>query len=278
MTAVHLTKRVGFQGEHGAFSEEAILREFGKDAKPVPYETFAKVFESVSNAETDCAAVPIENSLEGGVNETYDLLLEKDLKVTGEIKLRIRHCLIGRPDSSLEGIRKVYSHPQALGQCRRTLERLGLEPQPFYDTAGSVKFVARSSDNSLAAIASIRAARVYGMRVLKTGVEDSKTNYTRFLILGRKESGRARAKCKTSLIFSTRHKPGALFDALEPFAKQRINLTKIESRPKKQVPWEYYFYLDFDGSVHDKAVGAAIAALRERADFIKVLGSYPKAK
>lgn len=273
-----MNSRIGFQGEHGAFSEEAIIKEFGTRAEPTAYQTLSKVFESVSKHETDSAVVPIENSLEGGVAETYDLLLESALKVVGEIKLRIRHCLIAKPNSTLKSVRRVFSHPQALAQCRRNLEKLGLVAQPFYDTAGSVKFVADSSDNSIAAIASMHSAEVYGMKVLKTDMEDLKTNYTRFLILGREALRNVKSKGKTSLIFSTRHRPGSLFEALEPFAKHGVNLTKIESRPTKQTPWEYYFYLDFDGSVQDEAVKRTIRALEKRVDFVKVLGSYPRAK
>lgn len=269
--------RVGFQGEPGAFSEEAIVKEFGSDAEPVPYQSLREVFESVSKRRTDAAVVPIENSVEGAVTETYDLLLDSELKVTGEIKLRIRHCLIGRPSSSLKTIRRVLSHPQALAQCRATLEALGFETEPFYDTAGSVKFIAQSSDNTLSAIASFRAARVYRMRVLKNGMEDFKSNYTRFLILGTKIKD-LKGEGKTSLVFATGHRPGALFEALEPFAKQGINLTKIESRPKKHTPWEYSFYLDFEGSIKDGAVKRAIEVLRKRTDFVKILGSYPMAK
>jgi prephenate dehydratase len=232
----------------------------------------------VSKHETEWAVVPIENSLEGGVTETYDLLLNSELKVTGEIKFRIRHCLIAKPNSTLKGIRRVLSHPQALAQCRKNLEKLGLVHQPFYDTAGSVKFVADSSDSSLAAIAGRRSAKVYDMKVLKTDMEDSKTNYTRFLILGKRALSRVRGYTKTSLIFSTKHRPGSLFEALQPFAKQGINLTKIESRPTKQIPWEYYFYLDFDGSTKDEGVHRAIEELRKRVDLVKILGSYPRAK
>lgn len=273
--------RVSFQGEPGAFSEEAIINEFGTNVVSVPFQSLREVFGSVSKRKANAAVVPIENSLEGAVNETYDLLLDSKLEVSGEIKLRIQHCLIGRPGSSLVGLRRVLSHPQALAQCRATLEKLGLETQPFYDTAGSVKFIAQSSDNSLAALASIRAAKVYEMKLFKIGVEDLKSNYTRFLILAKEESRgpkSPKSRGKTSLVFSTSHRPGALFEALEPFAKEKINLTKIESRPKRHTPWEYFFYLDFDGSIKEEKVSKAVEALRRRVDFVKVLGSYPKAR
>lgn len=270
--------KVSFQGEPGAYSEEAVIKEFGPRAEPVPYQSLRDVFESVTKGRTDAAVVPIENSLEGSVNETYDLLLETKLFVTGEIKLRIQHCLIGRPSSTLSQIKTVLSHHQALAQCRATLDALGVETRPYYDTAGSVKFIAQSSDASLAAVASARAARVYGMKVLKRSLEDSESNYTRFLALGTKEAKVLEGDAKTSLVFSTNHSPGALFDALEPFAKQEINLTKIESRPIRHTPWEYVFYLDFEGSVRDGPVKRAVGTLKERVEFVRVLGSYPKAK
>ena len=266
---------VGFQGEHGAFSEEAIVRKFGTAARPVPFQSLREVFDSVMKLEANLAVVPIENSLEGGVTETYDLLLANELKITGEIKVRIRHCLISKPGASLMEIATVLSHPQALAQCRNKLAKLGLKSQPFYDTAGSVKFIADSTDVSLAAIASEYSAMVYGMKVLRRSMEDSKSNYTRFLILGRRAKRRSKVAYKTSLVFSTRHRPGSLFRALEPFAREGINLTKIESRPTKQTPWEYYFHIDLDGSAYDGPVSRAIKTLRTRADFVRVLGSYP---
>ena len=266
---------VGFQGEHGAFSEEAIVRKFGARARPVPFQSLREAFDSVMKLEADLAVVPVENSLEGGVTETYDLLLTSELKITGEIKVRIRHCLISKPEASLVEIATVLSHPQALAQCRNNLAKLGLKAQQFYDTAGSVKFIADSTDVSLAAIASEYSARVYGMKVLRRSMEDSKSNYTRFLILGRRAKRRSKVAYKTSLVFSTRHRPGSLFRALEPFAREGINLTKIESRPTKQTPWEYYFHIDLDGSVYDGPVSRAIKTLRTRADFVRVLGSYP---
>ena len=270
--------RVGFQGELGAFSEDAVVGEFGAMAKPVPYHSLREVFRSVSKGETDLAVVPIENSLEGGVNETYDNLLNSAIKVTGEIKFRIRHCLIAKPNVTLRSVKRVFSHPQALAQCRRKLEKMGLVAEPYYDTAGSVKFVSDSFDNSLAAIASLRSAKVYKMKVLKMNMEDSKRNYTRFLILSKQALSNVSGDQKTSLIFSTKHRPGSLFEALEPFAKGGINLTKIESRPTKQTPWEYYFYLDLDGSTEDQPVYQAIDALEKRVEYVKILGSYPRAK
>jgi prephenate dehydratase len=273
-----LARKVAYQGEPGAFSEEAIIREFGEAAKPIPFHSLAEVFDSVEGSYSDSAVVPIENSLEGSVSETYDLLLDSGLKITGEIRLRVRHSLISKSSSSLAKIKTVYSHPQALAQCRRTLAKLGLELRPFYDTAGSVKFVTETPDNSIAAVASSRAASIYSAKILLKDIEDSRTNFTRFLVLRKKPRAHVSGHSKTSLIFSTANRPGALYGALEAFAKQKINLTRIESRPTKHIPWEYYFYVDFEGKIGDKSVVKALAALRRSTKIVRTLGSYPQSK
>jgi prephenate dehydratase len=268
--------RVAFQGERGAFSEEAIVQQFGASARPIPLYNLSKVFESVEKGQADSAVVPIENSLEGSVNETYDLLLASELKITGEIKLRIRPCLISKLHSGLDDIRTVYSHPQALAQCRKTLDNLGLNTRPYYDTAGSVKFVLDSADSSVAAVASARAATIYHSRILLRDIADSKANFTRFLVLRKRPPRVVKGLGKSSLIFSTENRPRALYNALGVFADRNINLTKIESRPTKRKPWEYYFFVDFDGVESDKSVREAIATLYARAGFVKFLGSYPR--
>jgi len=265
---------VAFQGERGAYSEDAIRLKFGEvDVLPCP--TISDVFKAVESGRAEYGVVPIENSLEGSVNETYDQLLETELRIRGEIKLRIRHCLIGNPGAELSGIRFVYSHPQALAQCRGSIERLGLKALAYYDTAGSVKMIKERGLMDSAAIASKRAAEIYGMKVLVEGMEDSETNYTRFLILHREDAPRS-GRDKTSLIFSVRHVPGALYEALEVFAKRGINLTKIESRPVKKTPWEYNFYVDIEGHREDEEIREAIGELALKALFVKVLGSYER--
>lgn len=266
--------RVAFQGERGAYSEEAIELYFGKEGvEPIPCVTIADAFKEVEEGRAEYAVVPIENSIEGSVNETYDMLLETRLRVMGEVKLRIRHCLIGHPDARLEGLKVVYSHPQALAQCRESLRRLGLDTIAYYDTAGSVKMLKEKGIRDAAGIASRRAAEIYGMKILIEGLEDSPTNYTRFLILHERDSPRS-GRDKTSIIFTVRHMPGALYKALEVFAKRGINLTMIASRPIKTRPWEYNFYLDFEGHRDDEVVNGALRELRSRATFIKILGSY----
>ncbi|HEY3525082.1 MAG TPA: prephenate dehydratase [Nitrososphaeraceae archaeon] len=270
------TQRVAFQGEPGAYGEIAALDYFPK-AKLLPAKSFQTVFEILESGKADFAVVPIENSIEGSINETYDLLLKTSMVVCGEIYQRIRHCLIANPGTSNSEITAAYSHPQALAQCRAYLQKKGLEPVPTYDTAGAVKLVKQEKMMQAAAIASKRAANLYGMRILEESIEDKKNNYTRFLILSKAQS-KPTGHDGTSIIFSVRHTPGALYDILKEFAKRRINLTKIESRPTKEVPWEYNFYVDFEGHSHDKEIRELINAVKKKTLFIKILGSYKRGK
>lgn len=270
------TQRVAFQGEPGAYGEIAALDYFPK-AKLLPAKSFQTVFEILESGKADFAVVPIENSIEGSINETYDLLLKTSMVVYGEIYQRIRHCLIANPGTSNSEITAAYSHPQALAQCRAYLQKKGLEAIPTYDTAGAVKLVKQEKMMQAAAIASKRAANLYGMRILEESIEDKKNNYTRFLILSKAQS-KPTGHDGTSIIFSVRHTPGALYDILKEFAKRRINLTKIESRPTKEVPWEYNFYVDFEGHSHDKEIRELIKAVKKKTLFIKILGSYKRGK
>ena len=239
--------KIAFQGERGAYSENAVLQFFGDKVQVKPCRDFKDVFDSVCARDTPHGVVPVENSLEGSVTQNYDLFLHYDLKVCGEIIVKIEHCLIANPGTSLENIKVVYSHPQALAQCRSFLEDFGRELVPTYDTAGSVKMLKEKGLDNAAAIASERAANFYGMQILANDIADNPENYTRFFVLS-KEDAAPTGKDKTSIIFSAAHKPGSLYDALGEFAKRGINLTKIESRPTKQTAWEYNFYLDFCGS------------------------------
>lgn len=265
--------KVSFQGERGAYSEEAIYEYFGERVEVVPLPTMHEVFKSVENGFSDYAVVPVENSLEGSVGEVLDLLLETNLKVCGEIILRIIHCLICNPGEELRDIKVIYSHPQALGQSRNFIRRLGCKALPVYDTAGSVKMI--KGVKGAAAIASERAAKIYGMKILVKGVEDNPNNYTRFLVLSNSINPPT-GKDKTSIIFAVKHVPGALYSALGVFAERNINLTKIESRPSRKRLWEYNFYVDFEGHVEDEFIKDALKALKSKTTFIKVLGSYPK--
>jgi len=268
--------RVAFQGEIGAYSEDAVYPFFGPSVEVKPCKNLSDVFERVEAGEAEYGVVPVENSIEGSVNQTYDLFLEHNLKVRGEIVLKIVHCLITNPKTELDSIEVVYSHPQALAQCRGFLEKLGCEVIPTYDTAGSVKMMKEKGLLSAGAIASERAAEIYGMKVLTKGIADNPNNYTRFFALSKNDSPPT-GRDKTSIIFSTKHLPGALYQALEEFALRNINLTKIESRPTKQTPWEYNFYLDFEGHRSEERCQEALKGLGKKSAFIKVLGSYPKA-
>jgi chorismate mutase/prephenate dehydratase len=271
------TVKVAFQGEKGAYSEMAVYTFFGKTAEVKPCRDFRDVFESVEKQETQHGVVPIENSLEGSINQTYDLFLQYDLKVCGEVIVRVSHCLLANKDTTLKQIKTVYSHPQALAQCRNYLEKSGWELIPTYDTAGSAKMLKEKALKDAAAIASERAAEIYELKILAREIEDNPNNYTRFFVLSKKDAAMT-GKDKTSIIFGAAHKPGSLYQALGEFAKRGISLTKIESRPTKQTPWEYNFYLDFEGHRSELRCIEALKALQEHAAFVKILGSYPKAK
>ncbi|MCD6537671.1 prephenate dehydratase [Candidatus Bathyarchaeota archaeon] len=268
--------KVAYQGEPGAYSESAVYSYFRSSADPLPCKTFSDVFRSVEMGRTKYGIVPIENSIEGSVNAVYDLFLKYDPKVCGEIILRIAHCLIANPGTKLEDIKVIYSHPQALGQCRTYLESLNCELISTYDTAGSVKMIKEERLMDAGAIAGERAAKIYNMAILARDIADNPNNYTRFFVLSQNDAPPT-GNDKTSVIFSTKHVPGALYEALGEFAKRRINLTKIESRPTKRRPWEYNFYLDFEGHRREKRCAEALEGLRRKAVFVKVLGSYPKA-
>jgi prephenate dehydratase len=267
---------VSFQGEPGAFSEAAIIEHYAPEAvTTVPCETFDQVFEAVTNSQCDYGFLPIENSLAGSIHHNYDLLMRNTLWVVGEHALRVSHCLIGIPGAKLAGIKKVISHPQALAQCEGYLHSLpGVTTEPVYDTAGSVKMVRDLNDPTIAAIASRRAAELYGMEILVKSIEDNPANFTRFLIVARQPVQPAE-DAKTSIVFSLRNEPGSLFRAMSVFALRDIDLAKIESRPLVGKPWEYLFYIDFYGSENDPVSARALAHLAEYTINLRVLGSYP---
>ena len=279
---VNVAKRVqgasiAFQGEIGAYSEEAAFQFFGAAILLKPCESLEDVFRVVERDEVQFGVVPAENSLEGSISRVYDLLLDSSLKICGEIELRIAHCLIAVSRARLDSMKKVYSHPQALGQCKNFLHHLGCELVPAYDTAGSVKMIKEMGTPDKGAVASARAAEIYGMKVLAREIEDNPNNFTRFFILAKHDSPPS-GNDKTSIVFSVKHKPGALYQSLKELASRKINLTKIESRPTRQKPWEYNFYLDFEGHREDKLFQEALESLENTSLFVKVLGSYPKAK
>ena len=267
---------VAFQGEVGAYSEEAAVDFFGPSIEVKPRETLDAVFDAVDRGDAQFGVVPIENSLEGSISQVYDLLLDSSLKVRGEIELRVIHCLIANPGAKLDLIRRVYSHPQALGQCRAFLKHLNSELVPTYDTAGSVKMIKERGIADGAAIAGMRAAEIYGMEILAREIEDNPNNFTRFFVLAKNDSPPT-GNDKTSIVFSVSHRPGALYGLLRELAASQINLTKIESRPTRQRPWEYNFYLDFEGHREDTSSREALGKIEQIALFVKVLGSYPRA-
>jgi len=267
---------VAFQGEIGAYSEEAAFLFFGSSIQIRPRESLEEVFKAVERQEAQFGVVPIENSLEGSISRVYDLLLDSFLMVCGEIRLRIIHCLIGSSGAGLDTIKRVYSHPQALGQCRNFLKHLNCELIPTYDTAGSVKMIKEKGMTDSAAIAGARAAEIYGMKVIAQEIEDNPNNFTRFFILSKNDSPPS-GNDTTSIVFSAKNRPGVLYEALQKFASSGISLTKLESRPTRQTPWEYNFYLDFEGHREDQAAREALKNLEKSSVFVKVLGSYPKA-
>jgi len=265
---------IAFQGERGAFSEEAAYQLLGRNIQVLPCEAFESVFAGVTKGEAARCLVPIENTLAGSVYENYDLLLKNDLHIVGEVNLRIVHNLIAFPGTTLRNLRRVYSHPVALAQCGRFFsEHPKVEKVPFYDTAGSVKMLAAERPAGAAAIASRVAAAVYKAHILKTHLEDHRENFTRFLLLSPKASVSPRAN-KVSIVFSTPNAPGALYKCLSVFALRDIDLSKMESRPLRGRPWEYFFYLDFAGNVKEERCRRALANLEEVTNFLRVLGCY----
>ena len=279
-----VAEAIAFQGERGAFSEEAIRKLVGPKASPLPAQRFEDVFRHLKEGRVTGAVVPIENTLAGSVHENYDHLQHFELPIVGETSVRIVHNLIAPEGVRFSKIRRVFSHPVALNQCLDFfLRNPQFERIPFYDTAGSVKMVMEKAYPDAAAIASRVAAEIYGARILRRSIESDRRNFTRFFLLRTAEYARRHpieaapnATWKTSLVFSTRNIPGALFRALSAFALRDLNLTKIESRPLRGKPWEYLFYVDLLCHVETEAAQNALRHLRELADFLRVLGCYPK--
>jgi len=270
---------IAFQGEPGAYSELAAFKHFGKEISTIPCESFETAFEVVSSRECTYGLLPFENSLAGSIHRNYDLILRHQLHIISEYHLRVNHCLLAVPGVSIEEVEEVYSHPQALAQCEHNLSDLGVKRVTAADTAGSARLVKEWNNPKFAAIASTRAAEVYSLDILVENLEDNSSNFTRFLALSPDplhvkdpESG----DFKTSIVFSLKNQPGALFKALSVFALRDIDLTKIESRPIQGKTWEYMFYIDFAG--HQKAVNCvrALDHLEELATYLRILGSYPR--
>ncbi len=267
---------VAFQGERGAYSEQAVRRHFGSSVTALACHSFVDIFEAIHQGQARHGMLPVENSLAGAVVPAYDQLMDHDLRIQAEVILKVEHCLMAAPGTPLESVVRAISHPQALAQCERTLRRLGVEPVSHYDTAGAARDLAAEQRPNTAAVASALAAESYGLEILVRNLEDLPFNYTRFFVLGLSDPPR-KDPSKTSIVFTTGHEPGALHAVLGELAQQDLNMTKIESRPRRNRPWHYLFYVDFEGHVDDPGVQTALMGILKRASLLKVLGSYPAA-
>jgi len=282
--------RTSFHGVRGAYSDAASISFFEGEIETIPCSTFADALKNTEYGARDYSILPVENSLEGSVGESNDLVLSTNLIVAGEIYHRVHHCLIGT--GSLENVVTVYSHPQALGQCRQFIQENSLKTIPAYDTAGSVKIIIDLNKNNVACIASRNAAEIFDVPVIQEGIEDTANNYTRYLVFSKEKSETMNPSfpkiayamasdpdnSKTSIIFSVKHEAGALYQIINEFYQHKINLTKIESRPNKNTLGEYNFYVDFEGHQDDPTIKDVLQKLRDNTTFLKILGSYPIAK
>ncbi len=272
---------IAFQGELGAFSEEAVRRALGPDVEPLPRRTLRDVCDAILDGEAELGVLPIENSRAGTIPETYDLLLELDLAVRGEVAVRVEQCLLAPPGRSLRQVRRVYSHPQALSQCEAFLRQLGAEAVAVYDTAGSARALSSGDEAGAAAIASARAAELYGLTILARGIQEDPQNTTRFFIVGRPgpaiPSGGGPQHTLLALALAADDAPGALFWSLGSLAFWRVNLLKIESRPSRTRQWHYHFYLELAAGREESNCLHALAELEARSAMVRVLGSYPAA-
>ena len=271
------SKRIAFQGEPGAYSEEALFL-LAPDAESQPHREFRDVARAVLEHRADLGLLPIENSVVGSIATNFDLIAESALAIVGEVVSAVHHCLLGVPGAQRAALRRVLSHPVALAQCERFLRELvGVEVVAFYDTAGAAAEVARRKDASLGAVAGVLAARRYGLDVLAERIEDEPHNQTRFLLVARDATTPpADVTAKTTLRLKLPHRPGTLARALAPFAEAGLNLTKLESRPDRSTPWEYLFYLDVEGRAGEPAMRSALAALATQGAVITLLGEYAR--
>lgn len=268
---------VAFQGVHGAYSEQAIRQHFGDSVDVQPCPKFTEMLDQLYANQVKYALLPVENALAGAVSQAYELLLDYDLRIQAEVILHVHHMLLAPHGTTLKDLTRVQSHPQALAQCDKWLKRHNLEAVPWYDTAGSACDLAANPTPHTGAIASELAAELYNLDIVERQIEDVGFNYTRFFLLGHDDPPRGEHN-KTSIVFATRNRPAALYECLGEFAVRGLNITKIESRPRRNRPWEPVFYLDFEGHWQDPACQEALARLLQRASFVKMLGSYPAVK
>jgi chorismate mutase / prephenate dehydratase len=279
-TTSQVSLSVGYQGTDGAYSQIAAERHFAQRGQALTtrgYDSFAALLDAVTREEIDYALQPIENTTAGSINEAYDLLAHLDLHLVGEEVLRVEHCLAGLPGSTLDSIRRVYSHPQALLQSSEFLAKLrDCAVLAFTDTAMAMKKVRDDGEPDQAGVASERAAELYGLHVLARDIANQRNNFTRFVVVSKTPAAYASGvACKTSLILTTRHERGALVRCLSILADHGLSLTKIESRPLPNTPWEYVFYVDFEGNVADAHVAEAVEGVRANTLSLRMLGSYP---
>jgi prephenate dehydratase len=276
-----MAERVAFQGEFGAFSEMALRRACGAAAEALPCRTLRDVFQAVQGGSAALGVVPVENSRAGSIPETYDLLLEHALEVQGEVAIRVEQCLLAPKGTRLDAVRRVYSHPQALAQCETYIRGLRAEAVAVYDTAGSARSLAARAEPGAAAIASARAAELYGLDILARGIQEDPGNTTRFYVVARPgaavPAAAGRPRTLLALALADDDAPGALFWSLGTLAFWRLNLTRVESRPSRKRPWHYTFYLELDGPADAPDCRAAVAELSARGAEVRVLGSFPAA-
>ncbi len=266
--------KVAYQGIPGANSEIAVRQHFGDEVQPIPCQDLNQLFDALQTGMADYSLLPVENALAGSVAGAYEMLLDRDVRIQAEVILHVHHNLLASPGTSMAAIQQVRSHPQALMQCERFLKRNGYEPFGWYDTAGAAQDLAKSPEPGVAVIASLLAADMYELDVLASEIEDEPFNYTRFLLLGHGDPPPGEYN-KTSIVFATRNRPAALYECLGEFAKRDLNLTKLESRPRRNRPWEPLFYLDFEGHWQEQRCQELLMQLLQLTSFVKMLGSYP---
>ena len=269
--------KVAYQGIPGANSEIAVRQHFGNDVNCVPCQDFSSLFDALHSRAVDYSLLPVENALAGSVSGAYEMLLDHDVRIQAEVILHVHHALLANRGTSLGDVKFVRSHPQALMQCSRYLKRHQLDPVGWYDTAGSAQDLAESPQPDIAVIATELAAELYDLEILDKAIEDEQFNYTRFLLLGHGDPEPSDYN-KTSIVFATRNRPAALYECLGEFARRELNLTKLESRPRRNRPWEPLFYLDFEGHWQDPNCQDVLTQLLQLTSFVKMLGSYPAVK
>lgn len=266
--------RVAYQGIPGANSEIAVRQHFGPDVDCLPCQDFNSLFDAVESNDAHYSLLPVENALAGSVSGAYEMLLDHDVRIQAEVILHVHHALLGNSGTTLDDIKLVRSHPQALMQCERFLKRYNLEPVGWFDTAGAAHDLSHDPQPGVGVIATELAAELYGLEIVAKEIEDEPYNYTRFLLMGHGDPDPSDYN-KTSIVFATRNQPAALYQCLGEFAKRNLNLTKLESRPRRNRPWEPLFYLDFEGHWQDPNCQAVLTQLLHLTSFVKMLGSYP---